>query len=103
MDTVRVPMSLVPYEDPSASHQRLLKAQSRQQAAADVSEAADEDEAVVKAVSEVAAEAEAGKDSVSQVSEASASTGAADAEQAAATTKTSPEATAPPSDSPKRD
>ncbi|CAK6949295.1 S ribosomal protein L9%2C mitochondrial [Scomber scombrus] len=103
VDTVRFPVSLVPYEDPSANHQRLLKAQSRQEAAADVAEAADEDEAVVKAVSEVAAEAEAGKDSVSQVSEASASTGAADAEQAAATTKTSPETTAPPSDSPKKD
>ncbi|XP_019723446.1 large ribosomal subunit protein bL9m [Hippocampus comes] len=36
MDTVRVPMSLVPYEDHSASHQRLLKAQRRQQAAENV-------------------------------------------------------------------
>ncbi|XP_057683834.1 39S ribosomal protein L9, mitochondrial [Corythoichthys intestinalis] len=30
LDTVRVPMSLVPYEDMSASHQRLLKAQRDQ-------------------------------------------------------------------------
>lgn len=106
MDTVRVPMSLVPYEDPSASYQRQLKAQMRQQAAADVSEPAEEDEAVVKAVSEVAVEAEAGIDSVSQVSEASASAGASKAEQtttAAATTETSPDTTAPPSDSPKKD
>jgi len=105
MDTVRVPMSLVPYEDPTASYQRQLKAQRQQQAAADVSEPAEEDEAVVKAVSEVAAEAEAGIDSVSQVSEASASAGAADTEQtaAAATTETSPDTTAPPSDSPKKD
>lgn len=105
MDTVRVPMSLVPYEDPSASYQRQLKAQMRQQAAADVSEPAEEDEAVVKAVSEVAVEAEAGIDSVSQVSEASASAGASKAEQTttAATTETSPDTTAPPSDSPKKD
>lgn len=106
MDTVRVPMSLVPYEDPSASYQRQLKGQMRQQAAADVSEPAEEDEAVVKAVSEVAVEAEAGIDSVSQVSEASASAGASKAEQtttAAATTETSPDTTAPPSDSPKKD
>lgn len=108
MDTVRVPMSLVPYEDPSASYQRQLKAQRQQQAAADVSEPAEEDEAVVKAVSEVAVEAEAGIDSVSQVSEASASAGASKAEQttttaAAAATETSPDTTAPPSDSPKKD
>lgn len=105
MDTVRVPMSLVPYEDPSASYQRQLKGQMRQQAAADVSEPAEEDEAVVKAVSEVAVEAEASIDSVSQVSEASASAGASKAEQTttAATTETSPDTTAPPSDSPKKD
>lgn len=105
MDTVRVPMSLVPYEDPSASYQRQLKAQRWQQAAADVSEPAEEDEAVVKAVSEVAVEAKAGIDSVSQVSEASASAGASKAEQTttAATTETSPDTTAPPSDSPKKD
>nr|XP_057903466.1 39S ribosomal protein L9, mitochondrial [Doryrhamphus excisus] len=32
IDTVRIPLSLVPYEDPSASHQRLLKAQRKQRA-----------------------------------------------------------------------
>ncbi|XP_070778240.1 large ribosomal subunit protein bL9m [Enoplosus armatus] len=104
MDTVRVPMSLVPYEDLSASYQKQLKPQTQQQAAADISEAADEAEAAVKAVSDAAVEAGAGKDSVSQVSEASASTGAAAAaeETAAPSTQTSEDTTAP-SDSPKKD
>ncbi|KAM7384398.1 hypothetical protein PAMA_011650 [Pampus argenteus] len=100
IDSVRIPMSLVPYEDPSASYQRMLKAQRRQQAAADVSEHVDEDEAVVKAVSEAAVETEPGIDSVSQVSEASASAGASDAEQ---TSAASQDTTAPSSDSPKKD
>ncbi|XP_061521540.1 39S ribosomal protein L9, mitochondrial [Phycodurus eques] len=44
MDTVRVPFSLLPYEDPSASHQRLLKAQRRRQAAErDISQQMSED------------------------------------------------------------
>ncbi|XP_075995756.1 large ribosomal subunit protein bL9m [Genypterus blacodes] len=37
IDTVRISMSLVPYENPSASHQRLLRAQKLEQAAADAS------------------------------------------------------------------
>ncbi|XP_071355516.1 large ribosomal subunit protein bL9m [Trachinotus anak] len=104
ISTVRIPMSLVPYEDPSASYQRQLKRQKQQQAAADISEAADEDEAVVKAVSDAAVEAEAGKDSVSQVSAASASAGGSAAEETTASaTQTNQDTTAPPSDRPKKD
>ncbi|XP_030596291.1 large ribosomal subunit protein bL9m [Archocentrus centrarchus] len=61
LDTVRIPMSLLPYEDPSASFQRQLKAQRRQQQA-DISEAADETDAVLQTVSDAAAEAEAGEE-----------------------------------------
>ncbi|XP_061674959.1 39S ribosomal protein L9, mitochondrial [Syngnathoides biaculeatus] len=44
MDTVRVPISLLPYEDPSARHQRFLKAQRQQQAAEkDISPDLDQD------------------------------------------------------------
>ncbi|XP_044028644.1 39S ribosomal protein L9, mitochondrial [Siniperca chuatsi] len=88
MDTVRIPVSLVPYEDPSASYQQQLKTQTQQQAAADISEPADEEEAAV--------EADAGKDSVSQVSEVSDSAGAA-------RTQTGEDTTAPPSDRHKKD
>lgn len=84
--TVRVPVSVVPYEDLSASYQRQLKTQMQQQAAADISEAADVEEAAV--------EAEADKDSMSKVSEA---------EETAGSAKTSQDTTAPPSDSPKKD
>lgn len=91
MDTVRIPVSLVPYEDPSASYQKQLK--TRQNAGPDISEPAAAEEVSVKAVSE----AEAGKDSVSRVSEASAS--AAEG----TSTQTSEDTTAPPSDGPKKD
>ncbi|XP_074468701.1 large ribosomal subunit protein bL9m isoform X1 [Sebastes fasciatus] len=164
MDVVRIPISLMPYEDPSASYQRQLKTQMQeqqeqqeQQAAADVSELAAAEEATVKAVSEAAVEeaagaavseaaleeatvqavseaavekaaveaaavseaivkavseaaveaasdaaveAEAGKDSLS---EAAASGVSAAKEESAASTQTSPDTTAPPSDSPKKD
>ncbi|XP_075962525.1 large ribosomal subunit protein bL9m [Anarhichas minor] len=95
MDVVRVPISLVPYEDPSASYQQQLKTQMLQ-AAADSLEPAEEEEqeAAVKAVAAV--EAEADKDSVSQVS------GAAE-EETAASTQTSQDTTAPPSDGSKKD
>lgn len=89
MDTVRIPVSLVPYEDPSASYQKQLK--TRQNAGPDISEPAAVEEVSVKAVSE----AEAGKDSVSRVSEASAAEGTS--------TQTSEDTTAPPSDGPKKD
>lgn len=79
LDTVRVPISLFPYEDPSASSQRQLKAQKRQQAAAADSEAADEEDAALKAVSDAAAEA------------------------TAAATQTTADTTAPPSGSLKKD
>lgn len=76
-------MSVVPYEDRSA----------RRREQADISEPADAEEAVVKAVSDAAVEAEAGKDC-----DASASAGASAAES----TQTSEETTAPPSDSHKK-
>ncbi|KAE8281916.1 39S ribosomal protein L9, mitochondrial [Larimichthys crocea] len=85
IETVRVPMSVVPYEDRSARR--------REQADADISEPADAEEAVVKAVSDAAVEAEAGKDC-----DASASAGASAAES----TQTNEETTAPPSDSHKK-
>ncbi|XP_062265888.1 39S ribosomal protein L9, mitochondrial [Platichthys flesus] len=108
INTVRVPMSLMPYEDPSATYQRQLKRQKKQQqeeaaAAAQAAEAAEEDEALVEAVSEAAVEAEAGKDSVSQVSEHSASAGASAAQETTLDTQTTQDTTAPPSDSPKKD
>lgn len=93
MDTVRVPISLLPYEDPSASHQRQLKEQRRQQADTHISQPAEEEDADVQAVSVEASEAD--KDSVGQVSESSTST-----EAAAETTQ---DTTAPPSDSPKKE
>lgn len=86
LDTVRVPISLFPYEDPSASSQRQLKAQKRQQAAD--SEAADEEGAVLKAVSDAAAEAEAGEEPAGST---------------AAATQTTADTTAPPSGSLKKD
>lgn len=86
LDTVRVPISLFPYEDPSASSQRQLKAQKQQQAAD--SEAADEEGAVLKAVSDAAAEAEAGEEPAGST---------------AAATQTTADTTAPPSGSLKKD
>lgn len=88
LDTVRVPLSLFPYEDPSASSQRQLKAQKRQQAAAADSEAADEEDAALKAVSDAAAEAEAGEEPAGST---------------AAATQTTADTTAPPSGSLKKD
>lgn len=82
MDKVRIPISVVPYEDQSADHRRELKAQ-KQQAAADISDPA-------------AVETEAGKDSESQVSETAE-------EETAASTQTSEDTTAPPSDGSKKD
>lgn len=84
ISTVRIPMSLLPYEDQSAHHQKQLKRQKQLQA-----EAADEDE-----VSETAA-VEAAKDSESAVGDASKTT-------ASATPATQGQ-TAPPSDRPGKD
>lgn len=107
LDTVRIPVSVVPYLDRSASCEKQLKAGTQQQAAADISEPAAVEEAAVKAVSDAAVEAaEDVKDSVSQVSEASASTGAsaaAAAEETATSPQTSEDTTAPPSDGTKKD
>lgn len=99
IDTIRVPVSVVPYEDPSARYQQQKK--KKKQADTEASEAADMEEANVK-VCDATVEAEAGKDSVSQVSEASASAGASTAEQTGST-QTNEDTTAPPSDSPKKD
>ncbi|XP_034748104.1 39S ribosomal protein L9, mitochondrial isoform X1 [Etheostoma cragini] len=112
MDTVRIPISLVPYEDPSASYQRQLKTKmQQQQATTDASEPAAEEvsvaaegEAAAKPFSDATVEAEAGKDSGSQVSETAALAGVpADQDETAASTRMSQETTAPPSDSPKKD
>lgn len=101
INTVRIPMSLVPYEDSSASYQRQLKRKKLEQAAADISEAADEGDTVVKAVLDAAMEAEADKDPESRDSEASASAGTSAAEETTASATQTP--TAPPSDSQKKD
>ncbi|KAM9738452.1 large ribosomal subunit protein bL9m [Menidia menidia] len=93
LDTVRVPMSLLPYEDPSATHQKQLKAQRRLQAAANVSEEADEEDAALRAASEM----EAGEESVG---ETSASAGPSAAGETTASTQTEQNTTSPPSQSP---
>ncbi|TNN63756.1 39S ribosomal protein L9, mitochondrial [Liparis tanakae] len=87
LDKVRIPISVVPYEDVSADHQRDLKAQM-QQAAAGISDPAEDEDAAV--------ETEAGKDSERQVSETAE-------EETAASTQTSEDTTAPPSDGSKKD
>lgn len=103
ISTVRVPLSVVPYEDLSAKYQQRKR---KGQAVGEASEAADVDEAGVKEadvkVGDATVEAEAGKDSGSPVSEASASAGAS-ADEQTASTQTSEDTTAPPSDSPKKD
>ncbi|XP_030268200.1 large ribosomal subunit protein bL9m isoform X5 [Sparus aurata] len=60
IDTVRISVSVVPFEDPSASHQQQLKAKAQEQAATGVSEPADVDVSAVKAVSGAAVEAVSG-------------------------------------------
>ncbi|XP_026203152.1 39S ribosomal protein L9, mitochondrial [Anabas testudineus] len=101
IDTVRIPLSLLPYEDPSARYQRQLKEKRREQAAEVASQAADEEKAVMMADSDAAVEAESVKDTVTPVSDDSASAGAAATEEtAAAKTQTTQDTTAPPSDSP---
>ncbi|XP_059205997.1 39S ribosomal protein L9, mitochondrial [Centropristis striata] len=106
IDTVRIPLSVVPYVDMSLKYRWLqkLQRQHEQEVAAGTSESvAEEEEAAVKAVSD----AEAGKDSVSPVTEASAEPEAsaeASAEpETAASSQTSQETTAPSSDSPKKE
>ncbi|XP_039676857.1 39S ribosomal protein L9, mitochondrial [Perca fluviatilis] len=105
MDTVRIPISLVPYEDPSASYQRQLKTQMQQpQATTDVSEPAAEGEAAEEEVS-AAAEGEAAVKAVSDATvDATVALGvSADQDETAASTRMSQDTTAPPSDSPKKD
>ncbi|XP_007564990.1 large ribosomal subunit protein bL9m [Poecilia formosa] len=63
MDTVRIPISLLPYEDQSAVHKKQLKTQRKLLAAERDSQAdAEEDDAILTAVSDEQ-EAEDGKDS----------------------------------------
>lgn len=95
IDTVRVPLSVVPFQDRSASYRHQLKAQKLQQEAGSVSEPADEEEASAKAVSSatVDAEATAAEDTLQEVGEASAS----------AESSPSEDSTATPSDSPKKE
>ena len=87
-------MSLLPYEDPSARYQKQLKAQRQQQEAADISEAAADKGAVLKAVSEM----EADKDSVSQPSASAETT--TTAEETTETKQTLQDTTTPSSGSP---
>ncbi|XP_032391427.1 large ribosomal subunit protein bL9m isoform X2 [Etheostoma spectabile] len=101
MDTVRIPISLVPYEDPSASYQRQLKKQMQQpEATTDVSEPAAEEEVSVAAEGEAAAKAFS---DATVEAEAALAGVSADQEETAASTRMSQETTAPPSDSPKKD
>lgn len=90
-------MSLLPYEDPSASYQRQLKKQSK--AAGDISETAGEEETVMLEVSDAAVEVGASQDIVRHVSEASDSAG----ETTTAATQTTQDTAAPPSDGPKKE
>lgn len=84
MDTVRVPLSIIPYKDRSTKTRKLLKAQRKQQAALINSEPVLEDEADIKTV-------KSDLDSVNEARETSVST-------------TTPEVTTPPSsDSPKKE
>lgn len=84
IDTVRVPLSIVPYEDMSASYQKQLKAQKRQQAESINTEPVLEDDTDLKTVP-------SNLDSVNEASETSASTSVAEV------------STEPPSDSPNKE
>lgn len=74
IDTVRVPLSVIPFKDRSASYRHQLKAQKLQQEAEGVTVPADEEEASAQAVSSAAVEAEAkaAEDTLQDVGEASA-------------------------------
>ncbi|XP_031151981.1 39S ribosomal protein L9, mitochondrial isoform X2 [Sander lucioperca] len=105
IDTVRIPISLVPYEDPSASYQRQLKTQMQQpQTTTDVSETSAEGEAAEEV--SAAAEGEAAVQTVSDATveaEVALAGVSADQDETAASTQMSQDTTAPPSDSPKKD
>lgn len=90
LDKVRVPISVVPYEDQSASYKKQLRVQKKQQQEAEkVLEPAGVEDTTVDA----AVEAEAVKDSVREVSEDSTSTEASAAEETAGSTPTSQDTT----------
>lgn len=84
LDTVRVPLSIVPYEDLSATHQKQLKAQKLQQVESTITEPVSEDDTDLKTVP-------SDLDSVNEASDVSASTAAPEV------------TTAPSSDSPKKE
>ncbi|XP_029022527.1 39S ribosomal protein L9, mitochondrial [Betta splendens] len=98
IDTVCVSMSLLPYEDPSASYQKQLKVKRQQQAAENALKAEDE-EPVVNPSYDAAVEAEGGKDPVPHIKDASATS----SEETAAATEQTSQDTATPSNSPKKD
>ncbi|XP_041664539.1 39S ribosomal protein L9, mitochondrial [Cheilinus undulatus] len=107
LDKVRVPISVVPYEDQSASYKKQLKVQKKQQQqqqkeAEKVLEPAGVEDAV-EVVSDAAVEAEVVKDSLSEVREDSTSTEASAAEETTGSTPTSHNNTTTPSDSQKKD
>lgn len=81
MDTVRVPVSVIPYEDPSMKHQQRLG--NVQQDGPDISESADMDEVSVKTVSEASA------NSVNPVNKTSISEGAQSSENTSASSEAS--------------
>ncbi|XP_072226118.1 large ribosomal subunit protein bL9m [Leuresthes tenuis] len=94
LDTVRIPISLLPYEDPSARYQKQLKAQRQQQVAADNLDAAADEGAVLNVVSEMKAD----EDSVSQPSASAEIT--TTAEETTETKQTLQDTTTPSSGSP---
>lgn len=91
LDSVRVPMSLLPYEDLSASYQKQLKTQRQQQADTGVVESVHEEDAGLTAVSDAA--------DMESISHVSASSGTAAIEETE-TTKKAKDTTASPSGSP---
>ncbi|XP_029920277.1 large ribosomal subunit protein bL9m [Myripristis murdjan] len=103
IDTVRIPMSLAPYQDPSASFQKILKKQKKEQGEAATPAGEEEEEAVLKAVSEAAGEPEAEKEAATSLASSAAAGASAAAPDAAEAPQTSQDTSAPPSDTPKKD
>lgn len=98
IDTVRVPMTVLPYEDQSASNQKKLKRQRQEQEEANISETVvddhDTDATGLKAATDAATETETGKDTESEVS--------ASAEKVAPVAQTTQDHTATPGNSQKK-
>ncbi|XP_008330141.1 large ribosomal subunit protein bL9m [Cynoglossus semilaevis] len=98
IDTVRVPMTVLPYEDQSASNQKKLKRQRQEQEEANISETVvddhDTDATGLKAATDAATETETGKDTESEVS--------ASAEKVAPVAQTTQDHTATPGNGQKK-